>query len=647
VPDALGPRFAPNLITIHPAGPRIPAPAPPILPEKILVWRMHSHVRDRGGDPPLRLTGLDWVTRLRARYPRTLRKAMWHLRTEGLRETWAKVRTRTTLTRWDTRGGAFAAVGLVVAGPPDGPAPGAPVLCWSWQGPVDADVHLVAREQCLPVPHPASDYALAPMLGWIVSVLREVKPGVAACRLAGMDTRLRAPLATLLGPPVAGGRRVVVGCGASIAAAPDEIVVQFSGERAVASLVAPSERHWVCRLPDPAHFFLDPYYPGPPELPEPFGRAAVEEALAVLDRRGPAAAPPEIQSPPSWRRTLPLSPPRPPRRRALGVSCLGAGNYVRAVLFHHLRRSADVRVRGVMDIRPEVAAVQGHALGAAFCTTDPAAVLDDAATDLVLIASDHASHADYAVAALRAGKTVHLEKPPVVTREQLDRLLACLRTAPRPRLHLGYNRRFAPAVTELERRLDPLEGPTFVTCAVSGYRLSRAHWYNWPNQGTRVAGNLVHWIDLGYRLTGRRRPVWVEVSVPATPAAADGDPIALGAEFDDGSRVTIRFSSAGDETFGVRERLDVKRQDFTAEIDDFRTLRLARRGQEERHRYRRDKGYAAEMATLARLVVAGEWDDRTPADLARTSVIQLAAQAALAAGGGRTRVDGLLPPEGR
>lgn len=647
MPDAFRSSRAPNLITVHPAGPRIPAPAPPIVPGKVLVWRMHSHFRDGGGDPALRLAGPDWVTRLLARYPRALRKAMWHLRTEGLHGTWVKVRTRSTLTRWDTGGGVFSAVGLVVAGPPEGPEPGTPVLCWSWQGPADADVHLVAREQCLPVPHPTSEYALAPLLGWIVSVLRQIAPGVAAFRLAGMDPRLRAPLETLLGPPVAGGRRVVVGSGAAIQAAPDEVVVRLSAERAAAALVAPSDQGWVCRLPDPAHYFLDPYYPGPSELPEPFGHAAVKEALSALERHQAARAPVADQSPPSYGRTLLLSPTRRPRRPRLGVSCLGAGNYVRAVLFHHLRRSAAVLVRGVMDVRPEVAAVQGRALGAAFCTTDPAAVLDDAATDLVLVASDHESHADYAIAALRAGKAVHLEKPPVVTREQLDRLLACLGAASQPRLHLGYNRRFAPALTELERRLDPLEGPTRVTCVVSGYRLSRAHWYNWPNQGGRIAGNLVHWIDLGYRLTGRRQPVWVEVTVPATPAAAAEDSIGLDVEFDDGSQVTIRFSSAVDETFGVQERLDVKRQDLTAEIDDFRTLRLSRRGQDERHGYRRDKGHAAEMATLARLVAAGEWDERTPGDLARTSVIQLAAQAMLAAGGGRTRVDGLLPPEGR
>jgi predicted dehydrogenase len=638
---------APNLITVRPAGPPIAAPSPPILPGKVLVWRVHSQPQAGRRDPARRLAGLDWVAGLLARYPRAWRKGMWHLRIEGLRGTWVKVRTRSTLARWDTRSGVFAAVGLVVAGPPEGPAAGAPVLCWSWQGPVDADVHLVAREQCLPVPHPAPEYTLAPLLGWILSVLRQVKPGVAACRLVGMDARLRAPIETMLGPPVAGGRRVVVGCGAAIEAAPDEVVVRLSGERAITSLVAPSERSWVCRLPDPAHFFLDPYYPGPPELPEPFGPAAVAEALDVLVRLASAGAPPEVRSPPSWLRTLPLAPARPPGRRPLRVSCLGAGNYVRAVLLHHLRRSADVLVRGVMDIRPEVAAVQGRALGAAFCTTDPVAVLEDAETDLVLVASDHASHADYAVAALRAGKTVHLEKPPVVTREQLDRLLACLREASRPRLHLGYNRRFAPAVAALQRRLDPLDGPTFVTCVVSGYRLSRAHWYNWPNQGTRVAGNLVHWIDLGYRLSGRRRPVWVEVTVPATPAALAWDPIVLSTEFDDGSLATISFSSAGDETFGVRERLDVKRQDLAAEIDDFRTLRVARRGRRERHRYRADKGHAAEMAALARLALADQWDDGTPADLARTSVIQLAAQAALAEGGGRTRVDGLLPPEGR
>jgi len=157
----------------------------------------------------------------------------------------------------------------------------------------------------------------------------------------------------------------------------------------------------------------------------------------------------------------------------------------------------------------------------------------------------------------------------------------------------------------------------------------------------------VHWIDLGYCLTGRRRPVWVEVAGPPTPAETAADAVVLDVEFDDGSQVTIRFDPAADATFGVQELRDVTRRDLAAEIDDFRTLRVSRQAWGERHRYRRDKGHAGEIAALARLAAGGEWDERTPCDLARASVIQLAAQAALAGGGGRIWVDGLLPSEGR
>jgi predicted dehydrogenase len=384
-------------------------------------------------------------------------------------------------------------------------------------------------------------------------------------------------------------------------------------------------------------------------MPEPFGRKAIVEALDVLVRRFPAAGGAGAEPPPAAlaARTLSLSTRRSNGTGALGVSCLGAGNYVRAVLFHHLRRSTRVLVRGVMDIRPEVAAAQARALHSGFCTTDPEAVFGDALTNLVLIASDHASHADYAVSALRAGKAVHLEKPPAVTAPQLERLLQCLGEVDRPRLSLGYNRPFAPAVIDLGKVLDSLDGPTRIDFTVQGYRLGRAHWYRWPDQGTRIAGNLVHWIDLGYRLVGRPLPSWVDVSVPTDPSEAARDAIVLSVGFEDDSRITIRFSSGGDETWGMREHVRVEKKDLTAEIDDFLSLRIRRAGLEQLHRYRRDKGHAAFVQALALRMRDGKWDPGTVKDTARACAIQLAAQAALAEGGGRRSVREFLPARGR
>jgi hypothetical protein len=193
-------------------------------------------------------------------------------------------------------------------------------------------------------------------------------------------------------------------------------------------------------------------------------------------------------------------------------------------------------------------------------------------------------------------------------------------------------------VIDLATALGPLGGPTRVEFEIQGYRLGRAHWYRWPDQGTRIAGNLVHWIDLGYRLVGCAVPSWVDVSVPTDPAETDRDAMTLAVGFEDDSQITIRFASGGDETWGIRERVRVRKQDLTAEIDDFLSLRISRAGVERLRRYRRDKGHAAFMRALALRMRDGKWDPGTATDMARGCAIQLAAQDVLAEGGGRKSV---------
>jgi predicted dehydrogenase len=626
------------MILPRPGARPLAAPAPFATSGRIVVRRHHAFVPDA-----LFASGAPWqsgtVQALRRRYPHALKKTVAYLRTEGLAQTWTKLRTRGTLARLEHARAAFAAVGTIVEAPQTAFLPETPVLCWSWQGPADADYHLVGPAQCLPIPDVSSHFASAPYLAWIANVIRHLEIDAAAIELRGFDQALLAPLIELAGGDTAHGVRVLVGCDARM----DEgigdgaIAIRLSAERSAAALVETTPAGRVCRLPDPAHYVLDPYYPGDVEFPWPFTRATVEEALAILAKHRPAtpsAVSHAASSPPATMMALPLNPARPARVSAgAGVSNLGAGNYVRAVLLHHLRRYRKVDVCGVMDIRPEVAAIQGRALGARYCTTDPARVINDPDTDLVLIASDHASHADYAIAAIGGGKAVHLEKPPAVTPEQLNRLLRCLRATPAARLHLGYNRPYAPATKALVARLAPVTGSTAVTCRVRGYRLSRAHWYRWPNQGTRIAGNVVHWIDLGYRLCGRQQPVTVEVRI-ADGLASDPDAFELRVTFEDASTVDIQFSSDEDSTYGMREQIEVRKAGVTAMIDDFLTLTIDEDGRQSRLTFPRDKGHSANMAALATLRVDPARLQDLIRDLELTGAIQFAAERSLIDGGG-------------
>ena len=66
-------------------------------------------------------------------------------------------------------------------------------------------------------------------------------------------------------------------------------------------------------------------------------------------------------------------------------------------------------------------------------------IINDSHIDLVYIASNHFTHAEYAIQALSEGKSVHIEKPHVVSRDQLDRLVSAMK-ASSGKVRLGFNR---------------------------------------------------------------------------------------------------------------------------------------------------------------------------------------------------------------
>jgi len=85
-------------------------------------------------------------------------------------------------------------------------------------------------------------------------------------------------------------------------------------------------------------------------------------------------------------------------------------------------------------------------------TSDYAAVLQDASIDAVVLATPHSQHAAEIEAAARAGKHVFVEKPFTLTRGDAERAIAACRKA-KITLHVGFNRRYAPAYREMLKRI--------------------------------------------------------------------------------------------------------------------------------------------------------------------------------------------------
>src|SRR5207253_1092304 len=120
-------------------------------------------------------------------------------------------------------------------------------------------------------------------------------------------------------------------------------------------------------------------------------------------------------------------------------------------MFPILSRFDNVQWRGLCSAGGLNAEHSGRKMDFAFATTDFHEVLNDKATQAILIATRHNLHAELVIAALRAGKHVFVEKPLCINPEELDEIAQCVRElgAHCPVLMVGFNRRFATATAKL------------------------------------------------------------------------------------------------------------------------------------------------------------------------------------------------------
>ena len=163
-----------------------------------------------------------------------------------------------------------------------------------------------------------------------------------------------------------------------------------------------------------------------------------------------------------------------PTNRPLSVGFIGAGNYASSMLLPHLAGREDVRLAHVATKRSLSSVNAQKKFGFAAVGTDVEALLQDDSVDAVFIVTRHSSHADLVCRALRAGKAVFVEKPLALTTEQLDGVLRTVDATGNDRLMVGFNRRFAPLLTEMRTRFGLPRGSSSARYLVNaGYAVRR------------------------------------------------------------------------------------------------------------------------------------------------------------------------------
>ncbi len=272
-------------------------------------------------------------------------------------------------------------------------------------------------------------------------------------------------------------------------------------------------------------------------------------------------------------RTRKLPVPIIGRHDPRDIALIGCGQFGVSTIGYFLTRKYGRRIKLVHDVDEFAAQSALRMLGAREAVSSPARILEDQDIRYVYIASNHASHTDYAVAALEAGKTVYVEKPVAVTRRQLARLLAAERKRP-GRLFAGYNRPHSAAVRKLrELSGDNLQGALSLNCFVSGHVIGPDHWYRDPQEGTRICGNAGHWIDLFVHvLSWRGIPDNFRIQLLQGDPREPDDNFALSIATDRGDIFTLMLTARSEPFEGINETINFQQDDVICKIDDFRRM---------------------------------------------------------------------------
>ncbi len=280
---------------------------------------------------------------------------------------------------------------------------------------------------------------------------------------------------------------------------------------------------------------------------------------------------------------------------AMTLGMIGAGNFARVALIPAFKSASDVHLKALATQRGASADHSGESFGFDAVATDADAVLHDGAINTVVVATRHDSHAALTAAALRAGKSVFVEKPLALTLDELNDVIAALNES-QGVLQVGFNRRFAPHAATLKAHFSGLDAPKVVTIRVNGGAIDGGHWTQSADEGGgRILGEVCHFIDLARFLVGV--PITFVNAHAATADGGAGDDIAAQIGFADGSLGNIVYTASGDTAL-AKERVEVFCGGRAGVLDDFQSLTLVADGKSTNQSGSQDKGHKQQIAAF-------------------------------------------------
>ena len=206
-------------------------------------------------------------------------------------------------------------------------------------------------------------------------------------------------------------------------------------------------------------------------------------------------------------------------------------------------------------------------------TTDVETLFNDDSANVLVIATQHNTHADLIIKGIEKNIPVYCEKPMCINKEELEAIKKVYNSQINsgekpPVLMVGFNRRFAPHIVKMKQLLSGVKAPKSVVITINAGRISSDHWvHDLDVGGGRIIGEVCHFVDLVRFLIGHRIVSFSKMSM----SEKNNDTLSINFSFSDGSIATVNYFANGSKSYS-KERVEVFSGGRILLLDNFRRL---------------------------------------------------------------------------
>ena len=299
------------------------------------------------------------------------------------------------------------------------------------------------------------------------------------------------------------------------------------------------------------------------------------------------------------------------------VDVIGAGNFARTMLLPHLKER--IALGTVVNQTALSATHVKTKFGFARAETESEEVFRQEGTAGVVISTRHHLHAPLVLKGLAAGREIFVEKPLCLTREELREIDEGYAKGGSS-IQVGFNRRFAPASTEIKQLLAGAPGPITVSYRVMAGKLDANHWYaNVAESGGRVLGEACHFFDyFCYLFDSEPVQITAQTTWPTSGKMAFPDSVCAQVEFANGSCGQLNYSAQGDTAF-PKESFTLFASGMGIEVINFLEMNIYR-GRKKQKKSFGSKGHREQMLAWVEFL-QGRGEHPFPYEKSRRSML--------------------------